>query len=166
MSDYTALHGILAPGTSVFGYHRGAPISAQVVEEWGLTVGEVNDPDADVVAGDLPADAPAGRIVPRPDAGANRARWEGYAIANGMPAAEAMVASQEDLETVVTTPQGDQPERPADSAPKADWVAYAIERGADEQWARDSATTKANLQAYEPQVGDTIAVAATEMSQG
>ena len=104
MTSYTALRGIAAPGTSVFGYQRGHAVSESVVENWSLVVGEANDPDADVVEGDLPDDAPAERLVRRPEEGANRAAWEGYAIASGMPAAEAMVASQEDLETFGVKP--------------------------------------------------------------
>lgn len=96
-NEYTALHGIMAPGTSVYGYHRGAPVSAQVVESWGLTVGEANDPEADVVAGDLPQDAPAARAVARPDDGANRAAWEAYAMASGMSPADVAAAGMEDL---------------------------------------------------------------------
>jgi hypothetical protein len=171
MNDFTALRGILAPGTSVYGYHRGDPVTAQVVESWDLVAGEANDPDADVVAGDLPEETPADRVVPRPDEGATRADWEAYAIANGMSPEDATVASQEDLEAVTASDevgeeQGKQPERPVDSAKKSEWQAYAKRLGADETWAYADTTTKADLQAYEPQPGDTVAVAATEANQG
>jgi hypothetical protein len=169
-NEYTALRGILSPGTSVYGYHRGQPVSAEVVDTWALFVGTANDPDADVVEGDLPAEeAPAPPVAHRPTEADNRAAWESWAIANGMDAQQAAEASQEDLEAVAgpdRSEQGAQPERPADSAPKANWIAYAIERGADPQWAGDAATTKANLQAYEPQPGDTVATSAAEASQG
>lgn len=170
MTDYVALGGIKAPGTSVYGYQRGDRIPPDVVEKWDLTVG------LDVAEGtDLPVDElPAPE---RPGESATRGDWEKWAVANGMSEAEAAAVSQDKLEAVEAkdvTPaesepvseQGDQPVRPADSAPKAEWQAYAVALGADEAWARDSATTKANLQAYEPPVGDTVAVAATEANQG
>ena len=168
-NEYTALRGIMAPGTTVFGYHRGSPVSAQVVDTWGLAVGTANDPDADVVAGDLPAEEAAPVAVPRPTAADNRATWEAYAVANGMSAEDAAMASQEDLEAIdpagVAVEPSD-PERPSDSAPKADWIVYAEARGADPEWTHASGTTKADLQAYEPVAGDTVAVAATEANQG
>jgi hypothetical protein len=170
-NEYTALRGILAPGTSVYGYHRGHPVTASVVDSWSLTVGTANDPDADVVEGNLPADEVVVAPVPRrPTEADNRAAWESWAIANGMDAQQAAEASQEDLEAVggtePGTEQGDRPARPADTAKKAEWQAYAARMGADETWAYADTTTKADLQAYAPQPGDTVAVAATEASQG
>jgi hypothetical protein len=170
-NEYTALRGILSPGTSVYGYHRGQPVSAEVVDTWALSVGTANDPDADVVEGDLPAEeTPAPPIAHRPTEADNRAAWESWAIANGMDAQRAAEASQEDLEAVgadeAGTEQGDQPVRPADSAKKADWQAYAVRLGADETWTYADTTTKSDLQAYEPQPGDTVATSATEASQG
>jgi hypothetical protein len=170
-NEYTALRGILSPGTNVYGYHRGQPVTAEVVESWSLTVGTANDPEADVVEGDLPADevdeAPAAH---RPTEADNRAAWEAWAIANGMDAQQAAEASQEDLEAVTAdesgAEQGEQPVRPADTAKKAEWQAYAARMGADETWAYADTTTKADLQAYEPQPGDTVATSATEASQG
>jgi hypothetical protein len=159
MTDYVALKGILQPGTSVFGYQRGHAVPAEVVESWNLVL------DDDVAEGTrLPADGNA--AVARPAEGANRADLESYAVATGaLTQKQAAEASQDDLEAVATAedqPAAEQPVRPADSAAKADWVAYALAQGADPQWANDSATTKANLQAYEPPVGDTVAEAATE----
>jgi hypothetical protein len=162
MTDYVALKGILQPGTSVFGYQRGHAVPAEVVESWNLVV------DDDVAEGtSLPADGEA--AVARPAEGANRADLESYAVATGaLTQKQAAEASQDDLEAVATaedqppSEQGEQLVRPADSAAKADWVAYALAQGADPQWANDSATTKANLQAYEPPVGDTVAESATE----
>jgi hypothetical protein len=166
-NEYTALRSILAPGTSVYGYHRGQPIMASVVDAWSLTVGTANDPDADVVEGDLPADEPAVAPTPRrPTEADNRATWESWAVANGMDAQQAAETSQEDLEAVGVSEQGEQPVRPADTAKKAEWQAYAARMGADETWAYADTTTKADLQAYAPQPGDTVAVAATEASQG
>lgn len=96
-NEFTALRGIQAPGTSVYGYHRGAPVTAQVVQAWELSVGEANDPEADVVAGDLPSGPLPPLAVVRPDPGANRAAWESYALANGMDAADVAAASMADL---------------------------------------------------------------------
>jgi hypothetical protein len=169
-NEYTALRGILSPGTSVYGYHRGQPVSAEVVDTWALSVGTANDPDADVVEGDLPAEeTPAPPVAHRPTEADNRAAWESWSIANGMDAQQAAEASQEDLEAVTgpdRSEQGDQPGRPYDSAKKADWVAYVVALGADESWATADTTTKSDLQAYSPQAGDTVAVSATEASQG
>jgi hypothetical protein len=170
-NEFTALRGILSPGTSVYGYHRGQPVTAEVVDTWALTVGTAGDPDADVVAGDLPADqVEAPRVAHRPTEADNRATWESWAIANGMDAQQAAEASQEDLEAVTAdeagTEQGDQPQRPADTAKKAEWQAYAKRLGADETWAYADTTTKADLQAYSPQPGDTVATSATDASQG
>lgn len=98
MNEFTALHGILAPDTAVFGYQRGDEVPAAVVESWALKVGD------DVCEGDLDADAPAGSAVPRPGPEGSRADWESWAVANGMPAGDAAEASQEDLEAVGPAP--------------------------------------------------------------
>lgn len=155
-----ALRAICAPGTIVPGYQRGHEILPSVIESWELVEGE------DWSAERPDPDAPA-PVVPRPDEGANRAAWEGYAISRGMPAEKAATATQEELESVEDRPPAED-DRPADSAKKADWVAYVVSRmGDDEQgkmWARDDATTKANLQAWSPgaQSGDPVAEAASE----
>lgn len=156
MPEYTALSSLSAPGTLVYGYHRGDPVSEEVVAAWGLVVG------ADVVEGELPEDGGNGPGV-RPGPEDTRATWEQYAVAAGMTADEAASASQEELEAI-GTPAAD-PERPADSAKKADWVAYVKGRGADEAWADSADTTKADLIGWEPTVGDPVAVAATEAIQ-
>ena len=68
-------------------------------------------------------------------------------------------------------------ERPADSAKKADWVAYVEKLGADKEWAQADSTTRADLQAWQPDtqaaptvgvapVGDPVAVAASEAIKG
>ena len=46
------------------------------------------------------------------------------------------------------TPAADGPDRPAESAKKAEWVTYVIAAGAPEEWARDDDTTKADLIAW------------------
>jgi hypothetical protein len=163
MNAYTALMSFGPPGSLIYGYHRGDPVDAGVVENWGLTVGE------EVVAGDLPADALPGAVMGKPDETATRVDWERYAVANGMSEDDASTVAIEDLqavepdepEVVEQAPAGT--ERPADSDPKSDWVAYVVANGAeaDKTWATQSSTTKANLQDWEP-AGDPIAVDASE----
>lgn len=162
-NEFTARAAIKAPGTTVFGYRRGDAVSAQVVEAWELTVGDANDPEADVVEGDLPEGVPDEPQMGRPGEADNRAAWEAWGRAHGMSESEAIESSLEDLyaiqdEAAVTTTT-----RPADSAKKSEWQAYATKLGADETWAYADSTTKADLQNYHP--GDTIALAATEASQ-
>jgi hypothetical protein len=157
VNEFTALHNIYAPGTLALGYTRGSAVAADVVESWGLVVGD----GGDVCEGDLDPDAPADVLVPRPDAGANRAAWESYAIANGWKAEDAAVASQEDLEGAGRV--AEESDRPADSAKKDAWIDYAVSRGLDR--AEADGMTKADLQAWEPQAGDPVALAATEQAQ-
>lgn len=167
MATFTALRGIQAPGQAVFGYQRGFDVPAEVVESWGLIVGDASDPEAEVVEGSLDPETPVAEpALARPSEADNRATWEAWARANGMDADEVAEASIETLMGVKGKEQGAVLDRPADSATKAEWVKYAIARGADEKWARDGSTTKADLQAYEPGAGDTVAVAATEANQG
>lgn len=157
-NEFTALQGIQAPGTAVFGYQRGDAVLADVVENWGLTVG------LDVCEGDLAEDVPA-VAAQRPGPEATYADWQAYAIANGMNEAEAEDAPLEDLQAV--EPVGGEPVRPDESAKKAEWVDYAKRKGADPEWAESSSTTKADLMAWEPPaVGDPVAVAATEALDG
>ncbi len=162
-----ALRAICAPGTIVPGYQRGHEILPSVVEAWELVEGEDwshDHPDPD-------APAP---VVPRPDEGANRAAWEGYAISRGMPAEKAATATQEDLEAVGEddgAPAEDHP-RPADSARKSDWVLYIDGHPQatteDREWAGADATTKADLQAWAPRVqsGDPVAESASDRVNG
>ena len=44
----------------------------------------------------------------------------------------------------------DGPERPAESARKAEWVDYVVAAGGDPDWARDDSTTKAELIDWKP----------------
>lgn len=166
-NEYTALGPISQPGVDTYavGYRRGDAVTAAVVENWNLVVGE------HVVEGDLDEDGPAPATMTRPGPGDNRAAWEAWAIANGMTAEDAAAASQDDLEAAGPSEDGSvaDPDRPADGAKKADWVAYVSNHpqatDADKMWAKDDATTKANLQAWQPgaaEVGDPVAVAATE----
>lgn len=167
--EYVALIDIPVPGTSVFGYRRGHAVPEPVVQNWELAVGEQVAEGTQLPEGE--SDAAMGRPGPE----ATRATWEKWATANGMSQEDAAVAAQEALEKVeaksveAETPEPAEvqpaPERPADSAAKAEWVKFVVDSGGDSQWANDSATTKANLQAWEPAPGDTVAVAATEANQ-
>lgn len=168
---FVALRALQAPGTMVFGFQPGDPVPAGTVESWELVIG------TDV----RPTNTAA---VPRPDDSAGRAEWEAYAIGQGMPIPDAQAASLEDLRATPEPepdehgnpaeakplPDPDAPmERPGDDARKAEWVSYAKSLGADETWADDKATTKADLMAYEPrpapdEVGDPLAVNATELA--
>ncbi|GAA0528787.1 hypothetical protein GCM10010172_06740 [Paractinoplanes ferrugineus] len=176
MTVYTALHGISAPGTSVFGYQRGHEVPEVVVANWNLIVGD-DGSDADVTEGPLADLTPATVVVVRPDDGANRAAWEAYAVAAGMTEKDAAQAPLEELQAERDA-KGKPVERPADNAKKADWVAYVKKLGADKAWADDDTTTRADLQAWTPDhvvpvadpaaapaVGDPIAVAATAANQ-
>jgi hypothetical protein len=157
MNEFTALETIYAPDTAVAGYQRGHEVPAAVVDAWQLTVG------TQVCEGDLDPDAPAGPAMTRPGPEANRATWETWAVVNGMSAEDAATAGQDDLEAVEPEAATD---RPADSAKKADWAAYVVSQGADEDWANASGRTKADLQSWEPEVGDPVAVSASEALNG
>lgn len=156
MSEYTALTSITPPGALVYGYHRGDPVSADVVGSWDLVVGE------QVVEGPLPDEAPA-VVMGRPGPEATRAQWEAYAVANGMDPDDVAEATQDDLEAVRPADEPVVGDRPAESANKAAWVAYVSTHGSesDKAWAEAVGTTKANLMAWEP-AGDPIAVDASE----
>lgn len=166
-NEYTALGSLREPGVEsyAFGYRRGDAVTAAVVENWGLVVGE------DVVEGGLDESDTPQRAVPRPGDGANRAEWEAYAIATGMSPEDAADASQDDLEAAGSAPADD---RPTDGAKKAEWVAYVSNHPQatddDKAWASTDSTTKADLQAWQPasgaKVGDPVAVAATEAVNG
>ena len=168
---FTALRSLTAPGTIVFGYRYGDPVEASVVENWGLVVGE------DVTDGPIEDTVPLTPPAARPGPEANRAAWEGYAIAHGMSEKDAAEAPLEELQADRDA-KGKPVERPADSAKKADWVAYVEKLGADKEWAQADSTTRADLQAWQPDtqaaptagvapvVGDPVAVAASEAIKG
>jgi hypothetical protein len=170
---YVALGAIKRPGTMVNGYQRGDGVSQQVVESWDLVVGqEVAPVDTSVVG--------------RPGEGADRADWQAYAIGQGMSAEDAQAASLDDLRTAYPDAEaeakplpvpGSMPVRPEPDALKAEWVAYVIAMGADKEWANAKSTTKADLQDWDestgpgfatpvPEVGDPLAVQATELANG
>jgi hypothetical protein len=105
---YTALHSLAAPGTLVFGYHRGDPVEQSVVENWGLTVG------GDVAEGTIEDIAQSTPVAIRPGPEANRAAWESYAIAGGLSEKAAAAAAIEELQAERDT-KGKAAERPAGS---------------------------------------------------
>lgn len=166
--SYIAMGTISAPGTLVAGYRRGDPVPDSVVENWNLVVGE------DVADGDLP-EVDGSSPMRRPGVEDTRATWERWAVANGMSPEDAATVSQEELEDTGPSDEGapSDPDRPADSAKKAEWVAYVQGRAGDDEqtvaWAGDDSTTKAQLQAWQPGqtvVGDPVALAATEQANG
>lgn len=161
MNEFTALTGLKPPDSMVFGYQRGDAVSADVVENWGLEVG------TDVCEGDLSDEETAAPVTQRPGPEATHADWQAWAVANGMSEQDADGATIEELQAVEAEPPAadepvSDPDRPADSAKKADWVAYVESRGADPAWATADSTTKADLQAWRPEAGDPVALAATE----
>ncbi len=189
MTDYIALHRINAPGTYAGAYNPGDQVTAQVVTDWQLVVGQ------DVEAAD-------DYQAPRPhEAETDRAAWEAYVTGQGTSLDDARAASLADLRAMyeppvveppahdlpanasaegvagsgwqhatpvtaatVPSPANDPnnfpapelPERPAESAKKADWVAYVVEAArvradeATQEWAQASDTTKDDLIAWQP----------------
>lgn len=178
MSDFIARQRIPANGGYVTAYQPGDLVTAQVVTDWDLTIGEQVTPSD-------------GYTAPRPaDDDQNRTAWEAYVTGQGTTIDDARAASLDDLRgmydapktepgahdlpaTVApegvdgtgvrpdpaippaddqgnTTPAGTGPERPAASAKKADWVEYAVAAGADADWARADDTTKADLESWKP----------------
>jgi hypothetical protein len=170
-TEYIALHALRAPGTLTYGYREGDGVPAGTVENWELVVG------VDV----MPRDT---GVIARPD-GDDRAAWEAYAIGQGTSPDEARAASLAELKKtpepavdaetggpVVLPDPNAAPERPAPDAKKADWVAFVVATGADEAWANDRSTTKADLQDYTPSrdvtpsVGDPVAVSLSAAQAG
>lgn len=157
MSDYVARLPIQAPGTLVLAYNEGDPVIAQVVQDWGLTEDQV-----------APAD---GYQVPRPaEDSDDRGAWEAYVVGQGTSREDARAASLPELKAMYEAPAEAEPpawqvndaeaanaelnpdggavERPADSANKADWIAYVVDQGADSDWANASTTTKDDLKSW------------------
>jgi hypothetical protein len=165
MNEFTALKGIRAPETPVFGYQRGDAVSADVVANWGLEVG------VQVCEGDLDASAAAASAPVRPGPEGTRADLEAWAIASGKGEQWAAEASQDDLESIAAEPATADSDRPADSARKPEWVDFAVARGLDRAVAEGK--TKAELQDWVSANGwsesaaasDSVALAATEANQ-
>lgn len=177
--DFIAQHRINAPGSYAGGYMRGDTVAAQVVSDWGLRIPDdvtpaddyrparpadddsratweayvtargtsaedasaasldelrgmyEPDPEPDPPAHDLPANA-------APE-GVDGTGWQNATTVN-------VPAPGDDPQNRPAEPA---PERPADSARKDAWVEWAVESGADPQWARDPDTTKDELKAWE-----------------
>jgi len=161
-----ALHTLTAPGSLVAGYQRGDEVLPSVVQAWGLTAEDVSD--------EFPGTTAEPPVVPRPVDDADRGAWVAYAVSRGMDPEEAANTDLADLMDAYPedAPAEDAHPRPADSAKKGEWVTYVEKHpqatDADKTWASNDATTKADLQAWEPgaQVGDPVAVAATEQANG
>jgi hypothetical protein len=161
-AEYRATAVIHSP-TGVRAYNPGDDVDASVVENWGLVVGQQV----------LPANV---NVIPRPAGNAKRAEWEAYWLGQGIGQEEidgmtrdqmaarepvfevAEPVDQPDGVQLVANPEGDTvaeqataqtnvPEPPGSDAKKADWVAYAVARGMNEQTAQDS--TIAQLQAFD-----------------
>jgi hypothetical protein len=166
---YRALRKIRQPGTLEVPYGEGDMLPANAVTEWGLVVGEDVVPVRD-------------DVIARPDAGAERAEWEAFAIGQGWTLTDAREASMKDLRAIPERDPNEParmlgdpdaaPDRPADGAVKADWIAWAVANGADEVWANDKGTTKADLQDYQPsddataERTDSVAEAADQQTNG
>lgn len=166
MSEYVALVPIQAPGTLVMAYRPGDPVAADVVTEWGLGEDQVR-PEADYEAprpvedsedraaweayvigqGTSVEDARAAsledlRDMYEPPAEPETPVW----VLNDEKETQERVAAAGSAATPVSAPVPvSDPDRPADSAVKADWVAYVIDQGGDRAWAEDSSTTKEDL---------------------
>lgn len=149
MGDYVALLPIQAPGTLVMAYGPGDPVTAQVVNDWGLTDEQVK-PAEDFTAA-------------RPTADTNeRPPWEAYVIGQGTSVEDAHKASLDELKAMYDPPpppawqlnDAEAPvsksDRPVDSAKKEEWIAWAVANGASEGWAYDPATTKDDLKNWQP----------------
>jgi hypothetical protein len=181
MTDFIALHVINAPNSYARAYNPGDGVSGQVVADWGLVIGTDVDPADDyvpprpavdsadraswesyvVAQGTTLDDARAASLtelremyeppVPEPpahDLPANAAA-EGVAGSGWQNPTPVLVPSP--VHDPSNAPAPEPPERPADSALKADWVDYAVKAGADYEWAHAKDTTKDDLMGFEPQ---------------
>lgn len=158
---YIATAPVGPPGSLIRGYQPGDEVPDQVVADWDLDDTQVHQVDADEDGRPIVPDEPVAPVLPRPGPEANYAAWQAWAVANGMDPAEAEDADMADLQAYGAEPANeDDPNRPADSALKADWLTYVKGQGADADWA-DTAT-KADLMAWQPTVGDPVAVAASD----
>lgn len=69
--EYEVLVNIDEPGMDRVAYRPGQPIHAQVVQDWGLTVGEAGDDEAQVMS-------LRPRELARPASNASRDEWFAY----------------------------------------------------------------------------------------
>lgn len=176
MSDYTALVPIQAPGTLVMAYQPGDPVEAAVVQEWGLSeeqvqmsddyqaprpeedsdnralweayvVGQGTDLEA-ARAASLPELKEMYEAPPEPETPA----WQINDAREAQMRAEAAGSSATPAGSggsATPVEDGEEVARPAESANKAEWVAYVLELGADPEWANASSTTKDDLKNWQ-----------------
>lgn len=174
MSDFVALHPINAPGSYARGYNAEDLVPAQVVDDWDLAVGvdvkpaegyEAPRPDDDnndraaweayvMVKGTSADDAKAASLdelrgmydpppPPEPPAHDLPASVAPEGVdGTGLQNAWKPVAGLRNDRAY------DEPDRPAQSARKADWIEYVVARGADRDWA--DMATKDDLVTWEP----------------
>jgi hypothetical protein len=180
MTDFIAKHVINAPNSYARAYNPGDPVSAQVVTDWALQAGIDVEPADDYVAPRPTEDSTdraawesyvTGQGTSLEDArdaslAELRGMYEPPVVeppAHDLPAnaaSEGVAGTGWQNPTPVTVPSPvhdpsnapapEPPERPADSALKADWVDYAVAAGADYEWAHAKDTTKDDLIAWEP----------------
>lgn len=155
MAEFIALQDLQAPNTLVIGYRKGDGVTAAVVNEWGLVEGQQVEQDPN-----WEPERPA-------DDDDDRRTWEAYVLSNGKTQAEVDESSLAELKAMIAPPpppawqvndekaaEAAKAEeasggRPADSAAKADWIAYVVGQGADEAWANASSTTKDDLRNWQ-----------------
>src|SRR4051795_4957290 len=134
---YRALRSYQNPATMTWVFREGDGVPQGTVDTFGLVVGVDVVPVRD-------------DVIARPDSGSDRAEWEAFALGQGWTLERAREASLKDLRGI---PERDPdaaprmlddpaaaPDRPEPGAVKADWVAWAVSVGADEDWANDKAT--------------------------
>lgn len=175
MSDYVALTRISPPGSYINAYGPGDLVSEEVVNNWGLVRGEEVTP-VDGYQPPRPAEDSTDRAaweayVTGQGTELNAARaasldelramydapepepvpaWQ---VNDGMTGATPVDATSVPVPAEVRDPAPAdevEVERPATSAPKAEWVDYVIAAGGSEEWARAKDTTKDDLMAWEP----------------
>jgi hypothetical protein len=101
--DFIALRSINAPNSYARAYNPGDGVTVQVVEDWGLVLGE----DVEATADYQP---------PRPaDSVQDRAAWEAYVVGQGTDLGEARASSLDDLKGMYDPPPP--PEPPAHDLP-------------------------------------------------
>jgi hypothetical protein len=172
MSDYVALTRISPPNSYVNAYGPGDLVSEEVVTNWGLVRGEQVEP-VDGYKPPRPDEASTDRaawegyvtgqgtdldtaraasldelrgLYPAPEPEPVPA-WQVNDGATPVDATNVPTPAPVHTDVPADVPL---PERPAASAPKAEWVEYVVTAGGSEEWARSADTTKADLTAWEP----------------
>jgi len=170
MPDYFAARRINAPGQYVTAYQPGDAVSADVVSAWELQVPDDVQP-AEGYQAPRPSEDSTDRAaweayVTGQGTALNDARLASITELRGLYAApppEPVPAWQvnDGIQPVPAVqpptdptpvqdgePATDGPERPAASATKPEWVTWAVQAGANKEWANASDTTKADLMNY------------------